>query len=400
MGATVVFDAEQRRRRLLRRHHLASETPAGTVADAARGVVALHATDPATVALSALARDPTLTRADVAAALHDERTVLRMMAMRRTLFVVPLDSAPVVHAAASLAIATRQWKQLAGWLAGPTEPPLDGVDLPRWLLEVGDAAAAVVDRRGACTAAEIVAEEPRLRTSLLPAGSGKAYDVARSITSHVLMALSCEGRIVRGVPQGGWTSRRYRWEPARTWWPDGMPQLDVGTAQVELVRAWLSRFGPATVADVQWWTGWTLGETRKALTALDVAPVLLEDGGAGIVLAEDLDHAPPVAPVALLLPALDPTPMGWKQRDWFFEVDRTPLFDRFGNIGPTVWWDGAVVGGWATRPDGEVCWRLLGDPGDEAVAAVAAAAGRLQERLEGAVVVPSFRTPLERELAG
>lgn len=398
MNAVAVIDAGQRRRRLLRRHHLAAETPAGTVEQAAGGVVALHATDPATVVLSVLARDPELTVAGVAAALHHDRTVLRMMAMRRTLFVVPRASAPVVHAAASLAVAAKQWKQLAGWLTGPTDPPLDGVDIPSWLREVGDAAVAAVERRGAVTAADIAADEPRLRTSLLPVGSGKSYDVARYLTPHVLMALGCEGRIVRGEPQGGWTSRRHRWEPASTWWPDGLPQWEVGAARAELVRRWLSRFGPATVADVQWWTGWTLGDTRKALAALDVVPVDLAGGGAGIALADDLDPVPPVAPVARLLPALDPTPMGWKERDWYFDVDRTPLFDRFGNVGPTVWWDGGVVGGWATRADGTVVWRLLTDIGSEGSTAVAQVAADLQRRLDGAVVVPSFRTPLEREL--
>ena len=332
--------------------------------------------------------------ADVSAALHRDRTVLRMMAMRRTLFVVPLESAPVVHAAASLAIAARQWRQLAGWLAGPTDPPLTDVDLPTWVREVADAVVAVVERRGPCTAVDIAADEPRLRTSLLPVGT-KAYDVARYITPHVLMGLGCEGRIVRGEPQGGWTSRRHRWEPARTWWPDGLPHLDEHAARAELVRRWLARFGPATVADVQWWTGWSLGETRTALAALDIAPVTLDDGP-GIALADDLQLTDPVSPVARLLPALDPTPMGWKRRDWYFAVDPATLFDRFGNVGPTVWWNGTVIGGWATRADGAVVWKLLTDVGAEAAAAVAAEAGRLQDRLGGAVVVPSFRTPLEK----
>lgn len=120
MRVPVTIDTAERQRRLLRRHHLAAETPATTVAGAAHGVVALHATDPATVFLSVLARAPGLAMADVSAALHRDRTVLRMMAMRRTLFVVPLESAPVVHAAASLAIAARQWRGSPG---GSPAPP-------------------------------------------------------------------------------------------------------------------------------------------------------------------------------------------------------------------------------------------------------------------------------------
>ena len=82
----------QRRARLGRRHRLAGSARASTVEDAVRGLVALHATDPATVFLSLRARVRDVTVEGVERALYDDRTVLRMMAMRRTLFVVPVGS--------------------------------------------------------------------------------------------------------------------------------------------------------------------------------------------------------------------------------------------------------------------------------------------------------------------
>jgi len=128
-----------------------------------------------------------------------------------------------------------------------------------------------------------------------------------------------------------------------------------------------------------------------------VRPVDL-DGFPGVLLADDdvVDEA--AAPVASLLPALDPTPMGWQARDWFLGAHRDALFDRTGNIGPTAWWDGRVVGGWAQRPSGEVVFRLLEDAGADAGAAVAAAAARLESWLGPSRVTPRFRTPLERAL--
>ena len=60
-------------------------------------MLSLHATDPATVYLSVLARCADLTLADVARTLYDDRALVRMMAMRRTLFVAPVELAPVVH---------------------------------------------------------------------------------------------------------------------------------------------------------------------------------------------------------------------------------------------------------------------------------------------------------------
>jgi hypothetical protein len=94
--------------------------------------------------------------------------------------------------------------------------------------------------------------------------------------------------------------------------------------------------------------------------------------------------------------------MGWAQRDWYLPEAgplRACLFDRTGNIGPTVWWNGEVVGGWAQRADGAVAHRLLADRGAEAAAAVAAEAARLDGRLGDVRVTPRFRTPLERELS-
>jgi hypothetical protein len=90
--------------------------------------------------------------------------------------------------------------------------------------------------------------------------------------------------------------------------------------------------------------------------------------------------------------------MGWTQRDWFLGEHGPALFDRSGNAGPTVWWDGRIVGGWAQRADGEVVFRLFEDVGSDAFRAVEAAAERLATWLGKLRVTPRFRTPLEREL--
>ena len=92
--------------------------------------------------------------------------------------------------------------------------------------------------------------------------------------------------------------------------------------------------------------------------------------------------------------------MGWRERTWYVGEHAAALFDRSGNIGPTAWWDGRIVGGWAQRKDGEIAVRLLEDIGAEASAAITAEALRLREWIGPGRVTPRFRTPLERELAG
>ena len=69
-----------------------------------------------------------------------------------------------------------------------------------------------------------------------------------------------------------------------------------------------------------------------------------------------------------------------------------------GNAGPTVWWGGRIVGGWAQRKDGEIAFRLLEDVGADALRAVEAQAETLATWLGKVRVTPRFRTPLEREL--
>jgi hypothetical protein len=92
--------------------------------------------------------------------------------------------------------------------------------------------------------------------------------------------------------------------------------------------------------------------------------------------------------------------MGWRGRDFYLDPDHVPvLFDRNGNVGPTVWWDGRVVGSWCRRRDGEVVWRALTDIGAEGRSAVDAEAARLAAWLGDTRVTPAYRTPLERELA-
>lgn len=165
----------------------------------------------------------------------------------------------------------------------------------------------------------------------------------------------------------------------------------------------VGRLRPATASDLQWWTGWSLRTTRAALGLVRTIDVDL-DGTAGIALDDDSlerDLAQPKPrPSATLLPTLDATPMGWKQRDWFLGVDTRTLFDTRGNIGPTVWWNGQVIGGWAIAPNGEIRTALLTDRGATAAWAVDRAGHRLQTRLHGSVVSSSLAFPLQRDLLG
>lgn len=386
---------EERRARLGRRHGLAPDARVAGPVEAADSVVALHATDPATVFLAAMARSREAAVGDIERALYDDRALVRMLGMRRTLFVVGRELAPVVQRSSTDAVAANERRKLLQRLAAGGVAP----DPAAWLADVEQSTLRALRARGQAAAAELSADEPRLRTSVLMA-PGKPYEARTNVTTWVLSLLAADGRIVRTRPRGSWISSQYRWAATEDWLPDGPPPPSRERAQAELVGRWLARFGPGTLADLRWWTGWTAAHVRAALAEVDAREVALDGGAAGYVLPDDVAPVAAPEPWAALLPALDPTPMGWTARDWFLGDHALALFDRSGNVGPTVWWEGRIVGGWGQRPDAEVAVRLLEDVGADGRAAIADAVARTQAGLEEVRVTPRFRTPLERELSG
>jgi DNA glycosylase AlkZ-like len=396
----------ERRARLAARHHLAHR--AGTVPDAVADIVGLHGTDPASVYLSAWARTGA-GHADIEHALYAERTLIRMLGMRRTVFVVPVGLAPVIQAACTDQIAAKMRRDLARRV----EESGIAADGANWLKEVGEATVRALAARGSATGNELAQDEPRLRAQIVYA-AGKSYGGPVNVTTRLLTLLSAEGLIVRGRPRGGWTSSQFTWAlpiPGAPDRPRPAAALPIPGARAELARRWLHGFGPAPRGDLQWWTGWTAGQVKQALDQLEVVEVDL-DGTPGVMLAADEEAPPAPGGWAALLPALDPTAMGWRDRAWYVGEHVPALFDRSGNIGPTAWWEGRIVGGWAHRKDGEIVVRLLEDAGAEASAAIAAEAQRLREWIGSGpkspenpkspktLITPRFRTPLERELAG
>lgn len=162
-----------------------------------------------------------------------------------------------------------------------------------------------------------------------------------------------------------------------------------------LVELYLSRFGPATERDIKWWLGSTLTAVRRALAEIKAVSVDLA-GSIGFVLPDDTTRVDPLGPWVALLPALDPTVMGWFERDWYLGGYREQLFDSAGNAGPTAWADGRIVGTWKQSESGEVRLYLLEDPGIDARDALQAEAAALTDWFEGTRALPRFPSPIAK----
>lgn len=376
---------DQRRARLWRRHALAA--PAVSVEDAVASVVCLHATEPATVHLAVQARTGA-TRAQVDAALYDDRSVVKQLAMRRTLFGFPRALLPAVWGSASRRVAAQQRARLA------KDVELSSIadDGAAWLEVVGSAVLDTLGADGPATTTELRDRVPELDRRL-DAWRGATTPVA----GRVLTVLAAEARLLRGENELGWRSARHRWTLAEDWLGEPPAPLPEAEGYRVLVGRWLERFGPGTETDLVWWLGATKSAVRRALVELDAVEVALDSGATGWVLPDDLDDEPEPARGAALLPVLDPTLMGWKERDFYLDpVDVPHLFDTNGNGGSTAWWEGRVVGCWVQDEDAAVRVVLRDDVDAAARAALEGEARRLGAWLDGDRVSSVYASPRMR----
>jgi Winged helix DNA-binding domain len=388
------IDPNERRARLARRHRLAPGQRARDVVEAARSMVCLHGTNSSTVFLSTWARVEGMTVPDLDRALYADRSLVKHLAMRRTLFVFPRETLSAAQAGASDRVAAAERRRLVRHVenAGLFE------DGERWLADASKEVLAALTGGREATSSELRAEIPLLEGSIVY-GEGKSWGGRMSVAPRVLTTLAAAGQVVRASNDGVWTANRPRWASMESWLGEEIPRCSEAEGVARLVEAWLRAFGPGTEADIKWWLGSTFTSVRRALADLGALDVELE-GEPGHVLADDVEAVEPVEPWAALLPTLDPTTMGWKERDWYLGPHASALFDSAGNAGPTVWWDGRVVGGWSQRRDGEISYRLLEDVGSDAKAAVEAEAGRLEAWLGDVRLSPGFLPPFQRALTG
>lgn len=382
------FTTRERRDRLARRHFLAGE-PVG-VPSITAALVGLHATDPATPYLSLWARASGFTVDDLDRELYERRSVVKHLAMRRTLWVVPTEELAAIQHGASNRVADNERRRLVA----DVEKAGVSADGNAWLDRACEAVRRYLADNGPASSAEVRAALPELTGRYDPA-PGKRWGGETPLAPRVFTVLSVRGEIVRGPNDGTWTVSRPRWAAIEDWLdaaPDAMP---AEKARAELVGRWLRAFGPATVADVKWWFGTTLTAARQALHDIGAVEVDV-DGVPGVVLPDDLEIEPEVEPWCALLPGLDVTTMGWLDRDWYLGDHRSQVFDANGNAGPTAWWNGHIVGGWHQDGNGVVGLQLLEDPGRDARKALSRKASELTEWLGGTRVSPRFPTPLSK----
>ena len=373
-------DDRERRARLALRSGLAPSARAGSLPEVLDLVGALHSTEQATVHLAVAARTEGVGAADVEQALWSDRTVVKQHAMRQTLFGFSPDLLPAVWGSAAARTARMVERST---VKGAAEAGFD--DPQGWVEEACAAALEALSDGGEVTPAELVERVPALRVRLV-SGSGK-WRAEVPAERRVLNLLGARGEVVRAGNRSHWRgSARPTWAATRAVLPDVGEPWDEQRGYAALVARWLRAFGPGTEADVVWWLGATKTAVRRAFADLEAVAVSLDGGEVGWLLPDDVEPVEPhaVEPWAALLPVLDPTTMGWRERDFHLDPADVPyLFDSVGNAGTTAWWNGRIVGCWVQDEGGDVRVVSRGELSGDATRALGVEAERLTAWLDG-----------------
>lgn len=370
---------DERRSRIAVRHALAPAFRVESAEAVVRAMTVLHATQPASVYLSYWARSQSPEAAQMDNALYTERSLIKQLAMRRTLFVFPRDLLSAAWGSASARVAVTERNRIAKLIVN------SGVaaDGEKWLERLrAQVICLLAEHPQGFSALELRRLVPEMTVKLNMVAS------APGLLSQVLTYLGARGDIVRATNRGHWRTAQPRWTAMRHWL-GGVPEpCEAVDGYREIVRRWLRTFGPGTEDDLVWWLGATRAVVRAALAELGAVEVSLDRGARGWLLPDDLDEVADPGSWVALLPSLDPTVMGWRSRD-FYIGSRNLLFDRQGNAGSTVWIDGRVVGYWVQNNAGTVKLSLFERVATRIRRALEAEAVRLTAWL-GGVQVPDI----------
>lgn len=352
---------------VLRQNYLAAGQ-AAEVGHLVNGLIGLPAEPADTPYLAAHARLAQFNPAQLDTALYHQRTLLQSILMRSTSYLVLAEHYPLWYAATA-----RQRNQDANseyrlWGLDPVE-----VDqLEKAIMELGDWPATV----------ETIAARlpsPLIRELSQTSRGGRVTTISN--VALVLRWLTAKG-ILGASPTlnknlSGSASLTGFYDPIvyaplTRWYPNlnlsALP--DEATAQAELVRAYLTAFGPATEADISFWTGFGKSETARAVGALaDQTTLTLVEGIPGmlLLLKEQADALQstlsPTEPVINVLPADDPfTTAHRASRSRYFNDQKLQrfVFSSSGSAQPTIVVNGQIVGTWERSAEhNRLTWQLL-----------------------------------------
>jgi uncharacterized protein YcaQ len=313
----------------MRRHHLVERAPREAMLDVAGRIGGLHAQVMSSAELTLWARVEGLDREAVAHALWEERTLVKLWAMRGTLHLLP---AAELHTWLG-ALGTYEHYLKPGWLRNFE---ITREELEQLIDAIGEALDGELLTREALGAAVArITRSPALEEKVQ--GSWGPYLKPASFRGRLCFGPS-DGQRVRFARPDAWLGR----------------ELDGGVpaeALREVTRRHLGAFGPAVREDLARWWGVQPAQGGRMLKALGDEVVEVEvEGTAGWMLREHAVEAAAAEPARLarLLPGFDMWVIG-AARDaaaLLDPVEKKRVYRNQGWISPVLLVNGRMDGVW------------------------------------------------------
>jgi Winged helix DNA-binding domain len=310
----------------LQRHRLDRRAPTGSLVSVAHALCGVHAQLAASAELALWARVAGLRRDEVREALEEKRSLVKTWAMRGTLHLLAAEDLPLY-----VAVLGPRWDDPGGaWLRGfgVTKEQYGAIleNVPKALGARPQTREQLADKL-----AELAG--PEIRERVLEGWGSLLKPSAR------------RGDLCFG-PNRGRNVTFVR--PDR--WLRGLLRVDGEEARREVVRRFLSAYGPATADDLGRWLGFRGAEPKRMLQALEDELVEVEVAGAPAwLLAADLDalKTARTPTSARLLPAFDPYVVGFRPRALLVDAAHEPrIFRPQAWFSPVVLVDGRAAGIW------------------------------------------------------
>lgn len=273
--------------------------------------------------------------------LYRTKRALKSWFMRGTVHIVPSNEYLIYRNALKESML-RDWNRYLKKSGGPS--PEDVVHLSEGIIK-------------ALEEGELIKREIEERVKDLWGGYGEKE--RKVFLSRTIRGLSYQGLLCHTQPTGSWYHfRENRFARTDRWLPDlAGERVNESRAKKELLLRYLKGYGPATIRDFAYWTGYRAYEAKEAfdLTKDELAEAKVEDISWQFwTLKEDLkglergpsdEELPPH-----FLPAFDPLLMGHKEKSRLLNpAYRNRVFLPLADVAPTLLLDGMVTGTWSYR---------------------------------------------------
>jgi hypothetical protein len=353
-------------------HALLAPAPADQLSEVVRTVCGIHAQMLSAAELSIGIRVPGVTQREVRAELWQRRGLVKTYGPRGTIHLFPSDELPLWSAALQASQDQSEARRLA-------QMGLEPAQLETLVAAIGDA----LDGR-CLTREELGVEVARRTGSWATEAASPAFGGQWPRWLMALGSSANAGRLCFGPDQGGKVTFV---RPDQ--WLGGWEVVDGETALREVLRRYLSAYGPATHREFAQWFGMQPGRARALMDELasELEEVTIEDYHSWM-LAEEVSDTRPLEQVCVnLLPHFDCYLIGSHPRERLVPAKLKKRVLTRGAIGnlPLLVVNGVVAGLWQQRRTGrrlEIVVESLQSLTQEQLVQLQAAAARVGEVVE------------------